>query len=79
MSPYTIIEQLPTVGDYNRLREAVGWGSYPPQVIAKSLPRSLYGVCALVEGQVVGMARIIGDGGLAYYIQDVVVLPRCQG
>jgi ribosomal protein S18 acetylase RimI-like enzyme len=24
------------------------------------------------------MARVIGDGGLTYYIQDVIVLPACQ-
>jgi predicted N-acetyltransferase YhbS len=25
------------------------------------------------------MARVIGDGGLVYYIQDVIVLPEYQG
>jgi ribosomal protein S18 acetylase RimI-like enzyme len=25
------------------------------------------------------MARIIGDEGLYYYIQDVIVVPECQG
>lgn len=24
------------------------------------------------------MARIIGDAGLVYYIQDVIVVPECQ-
>lgn len=73
-----VVEQLPSAQDYNRLREAVGWGIYEEAVIARSLPNTLYCVCARVDGQVVGMARIIGDGGMVYYIQDVIVLPAYQ-
>jgi GNAT superfamily N-acetyltransferase len=79
MHNYTIIERLPGATDYNRLREAVGWGAYRKEVIARSLPHSCYCVCAVAYGQVVGMARIVGDGGLVYYIQDVIVLPAFQG
>lgn len=79
MSDYIIIERLPSVADYNRLREVVGWGGYPDRVAAPALARSLYGVCALVDGAVVGMARVVGDGGLVYYIQDVIVEPPYQG
>lgn len=78
MQNCVIVEQLPGAQDYNRLREAVGWGVYEEAVIVRSLPNTLYCVCARVGGQVVGMARIIGDGGLVYYIQDVIVLPAYQ-
>jgi len=79
MYHYRINEQLPSVADYNRLREIVGWGGYPHAVAAPALARSLYGVCALVDGVVVGMARVVGDGGLVYYVQDVIVAPDHQG
>jgi GNAT superfamily N-acetyltransferase len=72
-------DELPSAADYNRLRQAVGWGVYDPAVIEAALPRSLYGVCARVDGALVGMARVIGDAGLVYYIQDVIVLPEYQG
>ncbi len=78
MQNCVIVEQLPDAQDYNRLREAVGWGSYEEAVIVRSLPNTLYCVCACVGEQVVGMARIIGDGGMVYYIQDVIVLPAYQ-
>jgi len=78
MENYTITEKLPTPTEYNDLRVAVGWGAYPENIIQRSLPHSLYCVCAYVEDQIVGMARVIGDGGLVYYIQDVIVLPSCQ-
>lgn len=73
-----IIEQLPSPADYNRLRAAVGWGEYDLALVERALPASLYGVCAWKGGELVGMARVIGDGGLVYYIQDVIVLPAYQ-
>ncbi len=73
-----IVERAVSAEEYNRLRAAVGWGMYERDVAAGSLPRSLYSVCALVNGDLVGMARVIGDGGLVYYIQDVIVLPGYQ-
>jgi len=30
------------------------------------------------DGEIIGMARIIGDGGIAYYIQDVIIKPEYQ-
>ena len=74
-----VVERLPSPDEYNQLRASVGWGVYDRGVADTALPRSLYCVCALVEGSVVGMARVIGDGGLVYYIQDVIVRPEYQG
>jgi ribosomal protein S18 acetylase RimI-like enzyme len=73
-----VIEMLPTPEEYNRLRSAVGWGTYDPTLVKAALPHSLLCVCAVCGEQVVGMARVIGDGGLVYYIQDVIVLPAYQ-
>jgi len=70
---------LPTAAEYNRLRTAIGWGSYEEDVITRFLPNSPFGVCARAEGSIVGMARLVGDGGLVFYLQDVIVLPRYQG
>ena len=77
-SGYVLVETLPNATDYNRLRQAVGWGAYEEGQIEASLPRSLYGVCVYLDGSVVGMARVVGDDGLVFYIQDVIVLPDHQ-
>jgi len=74
-----LLDELPAVADYERLRQSVGWGAHEPLVAKEALPRSLYGACAYRNGELVGMVRVIGDGGLAYYIQDLVVLPEMQG
>lgn len=74
-----LVERLPTPDEYNELRMAVGWGVYERTVIERALPRSLYSVCAYAGAVLTGMARIIGDGGLVYYVQDVIVRPEFQG
>jgi ribosomal protein S18 acetylase RimI-like enzyme len=78
MLNYQIIEKLPTPEEYNQLRQTVGWGIYERDVIEQALPHSLYCICAVFNGEIIGMARIIGDRGIAYYIQDVIVKPDYQ-
>jgi GNAT superfamily N-acetyltransferase len=78
MEDVTIVEKTPSAEEYNRLRSLVGWGTYLNGVIETSLPRSLYCICAVRDGELIGMARVIGDGGLLFYIQDVIVIPDCQ-
>ncbi len=43
------------------------------------LHNSLFSVCVIFENEVVGCGRIIGDSGIYFYIQDVIVLPDFQG
>ena len=75
---YTIIEKLPTAAEYNYLRERVGWALNEKTSIDKSLPNSLFCLTVYKNDQIIGMGRIIGDGGLCFYIQDVVVIPEFQ-
>lgn len=75
---YEILEKIPSAEEYNQLRQSVGWGTYESHVIDKALPNSLYSICAFVNDEIVGMARIIGDGGLVYYVQDMIIKPKYQ-
>jgi ribosomal protein S18 acetylase RimI-like enzyme len=43
------------------------------------LPNSLFAVQVLREGVPVGMGRVIGDGGTAFQIVDIAVLPGHPG
>ena len=76
---YQVVEQIPAVEDYLALREAVGWGRLDEQVTARGLTHALFTVCLLHEGNVIGCGRVIGDGGLYFYVQDIIVLPAFQG
>ncbi|PHV30140.1 N-acetyltransferase [Janthinobacterium sp. BJB426] len=46
---------------------------------AKGLPNSLFAVQVLHGDEVVGMGRIIGDGGCFFQVVDIAVLPAHQG
>ena len=74
-----LIERNPTVEEYNRLRQSVGWVTVDPEAAEKALSHALYSVCVTVNGDVVGCGRIIGDDGIYYYLQDVIVRLDCQG
>ena len=78
MEQCVVVDKLPTAEEYNWLRRLVGWRQYQLEVIEQALPNTLYCVCAYRGAELVGMARVIGDGGMVYYIQDVIVIPDCQ-
>ena len=39
----------------------------------------MFNVTAVVEGEVVGMGRLVGDGVMYWYLQEIIVLPEYQG
>ena len=69
----------PTLEEYAALRQQVGWWSIQPEATQKGLEASLFAVVALDGGRAVGLGRVVGDGGLYYYIQDLMVAPSHQG
>lgn len=74
-----LVERDPTVEEYQRLRRAVGWGEMTKEGVATGLPAALYSVVVEHDDDVVGCGRVVGDGGLYFYVQDVIVLPGFQG
>ncbi|WP_049928913.1 GNAT family N-acetyltransferase [Halopiger goleimassiliensis] len=79
--PYALREELPDPETFARLREAAGMSPRSLEGIERGLPNSLFGVVAVHEptGEVVGMGRIVGDGGTVYQISDMAVHPAHQG
>lgn len=72
--------RLPTPEEHQRLAESVGWGAaFHWPSLSRSLDNSWCGVVALAGDDVVAMGRLVGDGAMYYYIQDVAVLPSYQG
>jgi GNAT superfamily N-acetyltransferase len=76
---YELVERDPTVQEYQRLRRAVGWSEMTDEGVAAGLPNALYSVVLEREGMAVGLGRIVGDGGLYFYLQDVIVLAEHRG
>ena len=78
MSDIKISERLATPNEFNMLRKAVNWGQIEESVVKTGLDNTLYSVCAELNGEIIGMTRVIGDDATAYYIHDVIVLPEFQ-
>ena len=49
-----------------------------PQQAQKALDNSLYVLSAYHDGELVGMGRLVGDGAVICYIQDLIVVPNIQ-
>ena len=75
---FSLIERIPTIQEYQILRKAVNWRLLDKKSTQIGLQGSLYCICAEKNNQIIGMGRIIGDNGLAFYIQDIIVLPEFQ-
>nr|WP_193103856.1 GNAT family N-acetyltransferase [Brachybacterium sp. FME24] len=59
------------------LYDAVGWSTYTaePHTLERSLAGSARVVTARREGELLGLARVIGDDATIAYLQDVLVRP----
>lgn len=68
----------PSVEDFIHLRSKVGWGELDVNLAEKSLNSSLFHVTICQEAQLIGMGRVVGDGAMYFYIQDIVVDPDYQ-
>lgn len=69
----------PRVEDFLSLREKIGWKNVSAKDAKASLDNSLFHVAVYFEDQLVGMGRVVGDGIMYFYVQDIVVLPDYQG
>ncbi|MBU8901452.1 MAG: GNAT family N-acetyltransferase [Victivallales bacterium] len=78
MNNNQIIERLPTQEEFISLRHAAGWSIPENVAVTAALEKTLYAVCVEENGKCVGSGRVIGDGALVFYVQDVIVLPECQ-
>ena len=72
-------DRFPGVADYRRLRAATGLSAKSEPAALRGLANTPPGVSLLRDGEVVGMGRIVGDGGCFHFVVDIAVLPELQG
>lgn len=73
-----LIENNQNVETYLELRRAVSWKELSKEQAQKALKNSLYILTAYEDGKAVGMGRIVGDGAVICYVQDLIVVPDKQ-
>ena len=75
---YTLIADVPGEAEYRALRLAAGLSPKTEAAARTGLPNSLFAVCVRCDSELVGMGRVVGDGGCNYEIVDVAVHPDHQ-
>lgn len=76
---YDFIEKTPSTSEYNSLRIIAGWGALDNESVTTALANSVYSVVASYNNETIAFARVIGDGALCFYIQEIIVHPEHQG
>ena len=71
---------LPAAEELAALYSSVGWTIYSrdPALLHDAVARSLRVVSARDDGNLVGLARVVGDGLTIVYLQDILVAPSYQ-
>lgn len=63
---------------YLELRASVNWKVLNREQARLALENALYTVCVYDDDKPIGMGRIVGDGAVVMYIQDLIVHPDYQ-
>lgn len=75
---YIIEERQPAFEEYYKLCLSVGWDSLNFDAAKQGIKNSVYAIVVMYGDEAVGMARVIGDGSMYFYLQDIVVAPAHQ-
>lgn len=73
---YSIHENTLGPDNYIELWESAGWGELARELVETSLKNSFATFEVRNGEKVIAMARLIGDGGMAFFLKDIVVLPE---
>jgi len=78
LGEYAISFETPSVEEFSYLRTKIGWGEIDSEMAENSLCNSLFHVVIRNQSKLIGMGRVVGDGAMYFYIQDVIVDPDYQ-
>ena len=72
---FTTIKDIPTVEEYLTLRKLGGLSAKSKDGAKTGLKNSFYSVTIRDNNKLIGMGRIVGDGGTVFQVVDIVVDP----
>lgn len=68
-----LVNTAPPLSEFIEFRANCGWGRLSPKVAKKTLEGGLVNITAFDQNNVAGFGRIIGDGAIYFYVQDLIV------
>ena len=72
-------ENILTADDFILLHKKIGMAELSIEQVTKSMSHNLFSIAAVCNDDVIGMGRLLGDGALFWYINDILVLTEHQG
>lgn len=69
----------PPEDDFIFLRKECGWGELSTEIAKKTLTAGLANVTVFEGSKTIGFGRVIGDGVIYFYVQDLIVREGYQG
>ena len=75
----TFKEDIKDTQIYLGLRKKVGWIELNPVQAQRALDNSMKIITVYDDDKPIGMGRIVGDGEVICYIQDLIIIPEYQG
>ena len=74
----SLVDNILQAEDFVRLRIETGFAEIPVEHARKALQNGLINVSAIYNGELVGMGRLVGDGAMYWYLQEIIILPQFQ-
>ncbi|MBB1277626.1 GNAT family N-acetyltransferase [Pseudoalteromonas sp. SR43-3] len=75
---YKVEYSAPALDEFTNLRAQAKWQNPDDKTLKASIENSLFWVAVYHIDKLIGTGRIIGDGAMYFYIQDVIVAPSYQ-
>ena len=76
---YILLDNVLHADDFLRLRNEVNFTLKTSEQADLAIRNGLFNVVAMSEGVIIGMGRLIGDGAMYFYLQDIAITPQYQG
>lgn len=73
------LENHLTAENFIAFQQKMGWQQDPKVQLEKALANSRVTIAAMQGDELVGMGRLVGDGAMYWYLQDIFVLNDYQG
>lgn len=75
---YNVELKAPAQDEFANLRTQVKWQNPDDKTLKASIENSLFWVTVYDTDKLIGTGRVVGDGAMYFYIQDIIVAPSYQ-
>ncbi len=75
---YKVELKAPALDEFANLRKQVKWQNPDYKTLKASIENSLFWFTVYDTDKLIGTGRVIGDGAMYFYIQDIIVAPSYQ-